>query len=65
MRKNDTKRESSKAIQASVKKEMAKPRMAMSARKWEMNLAAARVAPGKLRRNKLQSLVLRLPQGEC
>jgi hypothetical protein len=36
------------AILARVKKEMARPRMAKSARTAEINLAAARIAPGKL-----------------
>ena len=33
---------------ASVKKEMAKPRLAKSVRKAEINLAAERIAPRKL-----------------
>ncbi len=36
------------AILARVKKEMARPRMAKSARTAEINLAAARIAPDKL-----------------
>jgi hypothetical protein len=41
------------ATRASVKKEMAKPRMSKSVREEEINLAAARIAPGKLTKNKL------------
>jgi hypothetical protein len=48
------------ATRASVKKEMAKPRMSKSAREGELNLAAARVAPGNLRKIKLQSPLLPL-----
>jgi hypothetical protein len=43
-----TKRESGKAIRANVKKGMAKPHMAKSAREEEVNLVAARIVPGKL-----------------
>ena len=46
--KNKVKKEFDGAIRASVKKEMAKPRMAKSAREAEVNLVAARVAQGKL-----------------
>jgi hypothetical protein len=46
--KRKYKKESDEATQASVKKEMAKPRMAKSARDAEVNLAAARIAQGKL-----------------
>jgi hypothetical protein len=42
------KKELGEATRASVKKEMAKPRMSKSAREGEINLAAARIAPGKL-----------------
>jgi hypothetical protein len=35
------------ATRASVKKEMAKPRMAKSAREGEANLAAVRLVPAK------------------
>jgi hypothetical protein len=45
--KKKAKKEFGGATRASVKKEMAKPRMAKSAREAEMNLAAARIAPGK------------------
>jgi hypothetical protein len=40
-------KESGKAILADVRQEMAKPRMAKSARKEEVNQAAARVVQGK------------------
>ncbi len=46
--KNKVKKELDGATRASVKKEMAKPRMAKSARKAEVNLVAARIAQGKL-----------------
>ena len=46
--KRKYKKESDEATQASVKKEMAKPRMAKSAREAKVNLAAARIAKGKL-----------------
>jgi hypothetical protein len=46
--KKKAKKELSDATLASVKKEMAKPRMANSARKERANLAAARIVPGKL-----------------
>jgi len=42
------KKESDSATRASIKKEMAKPRMAKSARKAELNLDAERV-PGQAR----------------
>jgi hypothetical protein len=51
------------ATRASVKKEMAKPRMAKSARDVELDLSAARIASGKLRKNKLRSVLLAVPQG--
>ena len=44
--KNKVKQESDGATRASVKKEMAKPRVAKSAREAEMKLAAARIAQG-------------------
>ena len=46
--KKKTKKEFGEATRASVKKEMAKPRMAKSARESEMNLATQRLVPGKL-----------------
>lgn len=49
--KRKYKKESDEATQASVKKEMAKPRMAKSAREAEVNLAAARIAQGKALKN--------------
>ncbi len=51
--KKRAKEDSGEATLASVKKEMAEPRMAKSAREAEMNLAAALIAPGKLRKSKL------------
>jgi len=45
--KKKAKEEFDGATRASVKKEMAKPRMAKSAREAEINLAAARIVPGK------------------
>jgi hypothetical protein len=56
--KKKAKKEFGEATRASVKKEMAKPRMSKSAREGELNLAAPRVPPGNLRKNKLQSLLL-------
>ena len=47
--KKKVKKESDKATLAGVKKEMAKPRMAKSARKEEVNQAAARIVRGKRR----------------
>jgi len=46
--KKKARKEFDGAIRASVKKEMAKPHMAKSAREAEINLAATRIAPGKL-----------------
>jgi hypothetical protein len=45
--KNKAKKEFDERTRASVKKEMAKPRMAKSARKGEINLLVARIAPCK------------------
>ena len=45
--KKKAKKEFGAATRASVRKEMAKPRMAKSAREWEINLGAARIVPGK------------------
>jgi len=59
--KNKVKKEIDGAARASVKKEMAKPRMAKSAREAEANLVAAQIAQGKLRKTKL-SLLLPVPQ---
>jgi hypothetical protein len=47
MSKKQGKKESGKATLARVKEEMAKPRMAKSTRKEEVNQAAARVVRGK------------------
>jgi len=41
------KKEFGEATRASVKKEMAKPRMSMSVRKTQINPAAPRMATGK------------------
>jgi len=46
--KNKVKKEFDRATRVSVKKEMAKPRMAKSAREAEVNLVAARIAQGKV-----------------
>jgi hypothetical protein len=46
--KKKAKKELGEATYASVKKEMAKPRMAKSAREGEIKLVHARIAPGKL-----------------
>jgi hypothetical protein len=45
--KKKAKKDFGGATRASVTKEMAKPRMAKSAREGEIKLAAARLAPGK------------------
>jgi hypothetical protein len=50
MRRKKAKKESVKAILLDIKREMAKPREAKSAREGEVNLAAARIKrdkPGK------------------
>ncbi len=60
--KKKAKKELGDATRASVKKEMAKPRIAKSARPEEINLAAARIVRGKPRKKKLQSLALAVPQ---
>jgi hypothetical protein len=52
--KKKSKKEFDEATLASVKKEMAKPRMAMSAREREINLAAGRMVPVKRGNAKLQ-----------
>jgi hypothetical protein len=46
--KKKTKKDSGEAIRASVKEEMAKPRMAKSVREGGKNIAGARIVPGKL-----------------
>jgi len=45
--KKKAKKDSGEATRASVKKEMAKPRMSKSARERKINPPAARSAPGK------------------
>jgi hypothetical protein len=45
--KKKVKKEFGEATRASVKKEMAKPRMAKSAREGEMKLTVVRLVPGK------------------
>lgn len=52
--KKKSKKEFGKATLASVKKEMAKPRLAMSARKEEIKLAAGQSVPVKRGNAKLQ-----------
>jgi hypothetical protein len=52
--KKKSKKESGGATLASVKKEMAKPRRAMSAREGEINLAAGRMVPVRRGNTKLQ-----------
>jgi hypothetical protein len=49
--KKKIKKEFGEATRASVKKEMAKPRMSKSVREEETNRANARIAPGVLRGN--------------
>ncbi len=51
--RTELKKESGKATLASVKKEMAKPRRAKSAREEEVNLAPARIVRGKRGKTKL------------
>jgi len=53
MRK-EAKKKLGKATLASVKKEMAKPRLAMSAREGEIDVAAGRMVPVKRGNGKLQ-----------
>jgi hypothetical protein len=55
MSKKHAKKESGKATLAGVKKEMAKPRMAKSARKEEVNQAAVRVGRGKRMKTKARN----------
>jgi hypothetical protein len=52
--KKKAKKEFGEATLARVKKEMAKPRLAMSAREGEINLAAGRMVPVKRGNAKLQ-----------
>jgi hypothetical protein len=53
MRRKKRKKESGKATLARVKKDLAKPRMAKSARKEEVNQTAALVVRGKRGKTKL------------
>ena len=46
--KKKVKKDFGEATRASVRKEMAKPRMSKSAREGQLKLADARVAPAKL-----------------
>jgi hypothetical protein len=46
--KKKAKKAFGEATRASVKKEMAKPRMSKSAREGEINLTSRRMAPSKL-----------------
>jgi hypothetical protein len=52
--KKKAKKEFGEAVLARVKKEMAKPRLAMSAREGEINLAAGRLVPVKRGNAELQ-----------
>jgi hypothetical protein len=52
--KKKAKKDFGEATRASVRKEMAKPRMAKSAREAQINLAAARMMPVKRGNAKLQ-----------
>jgi len=62
MRKKKTKKESGEATRASVREEMAKPRMAKSAREEVLKRSAGRITPVKRVRAKLQSLELPLQE---
>jgi hypothetical protein len=53
--KKKAKKEFGEATSASVKKEMANPRMAKSAREKEVNRGAGRIMPVKRGKAKLQS----------
>jgi hypothetical protein len=59
------KKEFGEATRASIMKEMAKPRMAKSAREEEANRAAARIMPVKQGKAKLQSHPHPLPLLRC
>jgi hypothetical protein len=52
--KKKAKKKSCGATLASVKKEMAKPRLAMSAREGEINLSSGRIVPVKRGNAKLK-----------
>jgi hypothetical protein len=58
--KKKAKKEFGEATLATVKKEMAKPRLAMSARGGERNLPSGRIAPVKRGNAKLKLLPLPL-----
>jgi hypothetical protein len=60
--KKKSKKEFAEATLASVKKEMAKPRLAMSAREGEISLAAGRMVPVRRGNTKLQLDPLPLPR---
>ncbi len=59
--KKKAKKESAEANRDSVKKEMAKPRMAKSAREAVLKRSAGRYQPAKRAKAKLQSHELPLP----
>jgi hypothetical protein len=61
MRKKKTKKESGEATRASVQEEMAKPRMAKSARDEILKRSARRITPAKRAKAKLQSHELPVP----
>jgi hypothetical protein len=61
--KKKTKKKLGALIRAAVTKEMAKPRMAQSAREVEKHLVAVRIARLKARKNRLKLLLPALPQG--
>jgi len=61
MRKKKTKKESGEATRASVQEEMAKPRMAKSAREEVLKRSTGRITPAKRVKAKLQSHELPLP----
>ena len=61
MRKKKSKKESGQATRASVQEEMAKPRMAKSAREEVLKRSAGRITPAKRVMVKLQSHELPLP----
>jgi hypothetical protein len=61
--KKKAKKESEALLRASVTREMTKPRMAKSARRVETDLAAGRIARTKVRKFKLNSVPLPIPQG--
>jgi hypothetical protein len=55
MKKEKNKKESGEATRASVKKEMAKPRMAKSVREEVLKRSAGRITQAKRAKAKLQS----------